>query len=104
MNQVFKDWQLENAKVIMSGVNRKNLVTAHGNLTDVGIMFLSKYGGRKSIMGILDKKMVLDDEKVRWNIQSQEMKLEPCGGKNYVSHAREHAVLGDGKQLNFDSK
>jgi DNA mismatch repair ATPase MutS len=52
MNSVFKDWQLENAKRLLHGAGSKNFVTAAGNLTDVGVMFLSKYGGRKSIMGI----------------------------------------------------
>jgi hypothetical protein len=49
--------------------------------------------------------MTIDSEKTRWNATTLEMKREPCTtGKNFVSHAREHAVLGDGKQLNFDSK
>jgi hypothetical protein len=52
MNKVFKDWQLENAKGLIHGAGRKNLVTATGMLTDLGLMFISKYGKRKSIMGI----------------------------------------------------
>jgi hypothetical protein len=49
--------------------------------------------------------MTIDYEKTRWNATTLGMKLEPCTmGKNFVSHAREHAVLGDGMQLNFDSK
>lgn len=52
MDTVFKDWQLENAKRLMHGAGSKNFVTPAGNLTDVGVMFLSKYGDRKSIMGI----------------------------------------------------